>query len=432
MMNISTVSRIGLSLMGGAGLVFAGGIATLGGAPEWGGGLTLATLPVLLYGAYQMARVRGMIAKASRACSRAADGDLGSRVLHISGRGEISRMMRDINHLLDVTEAFAREAGAALRFASEGAYYRKILARGMVGDFGAYAQGVNAGLEAMDARTRSFRDGASTMGDNIHQVVRLVSEAAGALERSAEDLAAIAQQTGAQSDTVARAAREASENVGGVAVATERFSASIQEVRDQVEHSAEVARAAVTRAEAAERTVETLAAASLRIGEVVELINDIASQTHLLALNATIEAARAGESGKGFAVVAGEVKQLADQTARATEEIVSQIQAMRGVTTETAEAIRAIGGTIRDISASAGAIFQAVDGQRGTVGEITGNIRRAVEGVGTVADNIAMVAEGVRESSAAVRRIRDAAGDLSRNGGQLETHVDGFIRTVTA
>ncbi|WP_413208078.1 methyl-accepting chemotaxis protein [Rhodospirillum sp. A1_3_36] len=432
MTNISTVSKIGVCLFVAVVFALVGGVLALAGASQWGGAISLAGLFPLLAGSYYMVRVRSMVGKASHACALAAGGDLGTRILGIHGRGELSAMQRDINHLLDVTEAFAREAGAALLYASQGAYYRKILERGMVGDFGTYTRRVNEGLAAMDNRTRIFREGASSMGESIHEVVRSVGVAAGGLERAAEELAAIADQTGSQSQTVAAAARRASENVSGVAAATEEFSTSIVAVSEQVERSFQVAQEAVARAERAEETVSSLAHASGRIGEVVELINDIASQTHLLALNASIEAARAGEAGKGFSVVAGEVKVLANQTAQATEEIANQIRSMCGVTEEVSAAIKAIGATIRMINEGATAIFEAVESQRGAVGEISSNINSAVEGVETVADNIAMVASGVRESGSAVTRIRAAAGDLSRHGDRLDRDVDGFIKEVTA
>ncbi|MBK1666186.1 chemotaxis protein [Rhodospirillum rubrum] len=430
MIALSTVSK--LTLCGAFTLVFGVAVASLAVASGDGLGLGLAGGLVLVGGMalILLRSLKAQIAKASDVA--AARGDLGARIMGIGGTGEIPRMHYNINHLLDVTEAFARESGAALSFASRGEYYRKILRRGMVGDFGRYGDTVNAGLDAMDRKTQGFHDSASQMGDKIMHVVHTVASAAAQLQASASSLGDMARSTDDQSVRVADAARDASANVSGVAAATEEFSASITDVAHQVERTSQVAHNAVVTAGKAESTINTLAQASARIGEVVGLINDIASQTNLLALNATIEAARAGEAGKGFAVVAGEVKTLAQQTARATDEIVSQIDGMRTATHEAVLAIQGIGETIREISEAAQAIHHAISEQRSVVGEIAGNVHRAVDGVRIVADGIATVAGGVREATGAVEEITGAANDLSCNSEALSGDVARFITQVSA
>jgi methyl-accepting chemotaxis protein len=300
----------------------------------------------------------------------------------------------------------------------------------MVGDFGTYSNTVNKGLKAMESKTATFRTGANQMGQRIMEVVHTVSAASTQLEASATSLSAVAGETDRQSTRVATAARNTSQSITSVAAATEEFSHSIAKVANQVAHATEVAGAAVTSAGHAERTITTLAEASARIGEVVDLINNIASQTNLLALNATIEAARAGDAGKGFAVVANEVKTLASQTARATHEIVDQIDGMRSATTKAVAAIQGIAATIREISAASQSIHDAIGEQRSAVGKMFENVHQTVDGVCVVTEGIETVAKGARGSTGAVQEITHAATDLSRNSDSLSRDVKAFIAQV--
>ena len=215
-----------------------------------------------------------------------------------------------------------------------------------------------------------------------------------------------------------------------MAAATEEFSASLGEVSDQVQRSAEMANKAVHRAEESDVTIKTLFEAAENIGEVVSLINDIASQTNLLALNATIEAARAGDAGKGFAVVANEVKNLANQTATATEDIGKQVENMQRGAREAVDAIAMVSKMILEMNEGTSLIAQTVEEQRGVVTEISGNVQTAVDGVSSVATSIAAVADGAQESSSAVVQIGGAAAELSQIATRLGADVDDFVETV--
>ena len=214
---------------------------------------------------------------------------------------------------------------------------------------------------AEEGKRQAMNGLADNFESNVMGIVDAVSAASNAMRSSAESMSATADETSRQSTAVSVASEQAAGNVQTVAAAAEELSSSIAEIGRQITHSADIAQTGVTDADRANSEVEGLAEAAQKIGEVVNLINDIASQTNLLALNATIEAARAGDAGKGFAVVASEVKSLATQTAKATEEIASQISDMQSATNSAVEAIKGIGGLINELAEIATAISLAVE-----------------------------------------------------------------------
>jgi len=431
-MNLSTVSKIQIAtaaaILAGAGTIVlcvvqglvapavAAGIATTGG----------------MLGAVYLRRLLVLIDKAADVMTQAAAGNLGVRILDIREHGPVGEMHHGINQLLDVTEAFAREAGAALDFAARGEYYRKILPRGMQGDFATHAMIVNRGLDAMKDKTELFASETNSMGTNLKEVVQSLSSMAVQMQASAENLQVIATDTSQQSSTVAESAGEASGRVGSVAAATEELSASIAEISQLVSRASNMGKDAVERVGRADTTIHFLTQAASKIGEFVKLINDIAEQTDLLALNATIEAARAGDAGKGFAVVASEVKNLANQTAKATEEIVAQVDGIQSATREAVSAIESIGEAINEIDETGTTIAATVDEQRSVVNEISASVQQAVVQVGVVADTIGSVAEGANSTASSIEQIQSVAKELGQRSEAMNSDVDNFIDKVSA
>ncbi|MBI1207269.1 MAG: HAMP domain-containing protein [Azospirillum sp.] len=264
----------------------------------------------------------------------------------------------------------------------------------------------------------------------VKGVVSQVSGAATQMQGSAQSLSAMAEQGRSQATAVAAATRQASANVQTVASAAEEMSSSIAEISRQVSQSATIARHAVDKTEVTNRRIQSLATQAGTIGEVIKLINNIASQTNLLALNATIEAARAGDAGKGFAVVASEVKNLATQTAKATEEIAGQISAMQQATGGAVDAIKEISATILQIDEITTAIASAVEEQDAATKEIARNVQEAAQGTDEVTRNIFGVEQAAGSTGQAAGQVLGAAQELSRQSGALSQQVERFISEV--
>jgi methyl-accepting chemotaxis protein len=266
----------------------------------------------------------------------------------------------------------------------------------------------------------------------VKGVVALVASASAELRGTAQSLSGTAEETQRQSTSVAAASEQASMNVTTVASAAEEMSASIGEIARQVAVSADIGAQAVQDADRANTRVQALVEAAQKIGDVVKLISDITAQTNLLALNATIEAARAGEAGKGFAVVASEVKTLANQTAKATEEIAEQIRMIQTATGDSVKAIEEIGLTIGRVSEIATSISAAIEQQGAATKEIAANVQQASAGTRVVSANIVSINQATAETGAAASQVLSAATELSQHSATLHAHVDDFIATIRA
>jgi len=356
----------------------------------------------------------------------AANGDLNTRSVEIYRSDEIGDLSDNLNQLLDLTEAFAKEVGAAMAATAEKKYYRKIIPSGLRGEFRDYAIRIN---NIIDGMAEVSAQAVSVQG-NVKGVVSTVLT-------SADEITDLATAMGSRMDAssnstidVADAAQTTSSSATLVAAATEELSASVREITRQVSHASTTAESARDDAEGIQHDVEKLAADAQSIGEVVELITGIADQTNLLALNATIEAARAGEAGKGFAVVASEVKNLANQTSQATDTIDRQIGEIQDATTNVVGKIQEIVNRVNEINEVSGAIAAAVEEQGAATNDIADKVRVVSTESEQVSEQIGHIARSSAGSYASAINVIWAAGDLIDPAKSLETDMDEFLKLV--
>jgi methyl-accepting chemotaxis protein len=365
--------------------------------------LLLAAALCVAAGTFIVTSVSRPIRAMTDAMARLARHDLSAQVAGIGRRDEVGQMASAVQIFKD-----NMVEGDRLKAEQEEAQ-RKAQAR----------------AARMEEITRAFES-------SVGGVVQAVASQATQMEGSAQSMSATAEETTKQAAAVAAASEQSSANVQTVASATEELSSSISEIGRQVSHSSQIAAGAVTEAGKANDMVQGLVSAASKIGEIVALINEIADQTNLLALNATIEAARAGDAGKGFAVVAAEVKNLATQTSKATEDIRAQINSVQGATQDAVRAIGTIGKTIGEIDQIAAAIAAAVEEQGAATKEIARNVEEAAKGTQEVSSNIGGVTEAANGTGVVAGQVLTSARALTGQSGHLRELVQTFLVEVKA
>ncbi|WP_455175649.1 methyl-accepting chemotaxis protein [Azospirillum largimobile] len=293
-----------------------------------------------------------------------------------------------------------------------------------------HAAQAEADAKAEEAKRAALLDLADRFQGTVKRLVEGIADSAAGMADSADRMAVVVGEASSQTRNVARESDDIQSNVRSAAAAATELASSIGGISEQVGHSARIAGEAVSHADRTNATVQGLIANAERIGQVVGLIHAIAKQTNLLALNATIEAARAGEAGKGFAVVATEVKGLADQTAKATDEIAAQVNAMQSVTREAADAIGAIGSTITEIDGISGTITQSVQEQNSATQEIARAVEMAALGTQDVSATIAALAHTAESAGSTALGVQDAARGLSGQTRTLAAEVERFLTEV--
>ena len=367
--------------------------------------VAIALLSIALAGVAWLYVGRGVVARLKRlngSMLALAEGDLSVAVPH-DGRDELSAMA-------DAVEVFKQHAVTTRKLEAE---QRK-------------------SQEQRDARHDIVEGHIRRFDDKIGVLLQGLGSASRQMSAVATAMASAADEASHQATAVASASGEATESVRSVAAAAEEISVTVAEISHQITQSSNIAGRAVVEAERTDAIVRGLADAASKIGEVVQLIQAIAGQTNLLALNATIEAARAGEAGRGFAVVASEVKALATQTGKATEEIAAQIAAIQGATREAVQAIQAIGTTIGDISRISISIAAAMDQQGATTAEIARSTLHAAGGTQQVSRSIEVVSEATAKTGAAADEVLQAATDLNGKADELRAEVDQFLGQIRA
>ena len=359
-----------------------------------------------------------------------ADGNMAARVTDIHGTGLIAQASWSVNNVGDRMEVFLQEVQSSVGAISDGNFDRRIDTRGLYLGMKQVGDALNTSLDNVASFTRK----AVRNDKRIHEFDGVISSVSESLERlstdtdeTADTLAAMAAQSSAQAINVVAGAQNASDNVSTVAAATEELTASISEVSRQVTEASKVTEEAVIQANDTTETVTRLSQESKEIGSVVQVISDIAEQTNLLALNASIEAARAGEAGRGFAVVADEVKELAAETAKATDQIARQVKQIQAESSEATKTIGAISETIRRINEINNDINVATDQQAQAALEISSSIQHANESVTDVTTNISDVAKGVEETGRSAESLTVLSESLKVSTIHLSKEVEVFL-----
>jgi len=365
------------------------------------------------------------IEEVTKVCKEIDQGNFEARIT-LSTQGKEQELYDAVNAAIDRTDAFVREAAAAMEYVAEKKYYRPIIERGMTGAFLKASQDINKSL----INLTDVQNSALELKAKVDDVVGRVVENANEIVSVAENMGTRIDESSSGTIDVAESAIETSESIMLVAAAAEELAASVREISRQVSYASETAQNAMENVDSIQIDISTLSTESQNIGEVIQLISDIAAKTNLLALNATVEAARAGESGKGFAVVAAEVKNLADQTSKATDRISEQIGHIQSATENVVRKSYDINHTINEINDVSGAIAIAVEEQGAATNDISDKVTTVSTQSSMVSDRIGDIAQSSAGAYAGAIKVIWAAGDQIDPVQELDDDMKKFFKML--
>lgn len=428
MMNLSSLSKA-LVILCAATIICIIGLLDVAG--DWAFSMTTILLVISLLFIYKSTRE---ISRTADIVARLKNGDFEARVMNINEGGNIGRIQKSVNNMIDYIDAFVREATAVTDSIDKGNFFRRILEEGMHGSLLQGSQSINSAASSFEAAQNAFADRLMSITDefdsNIAVFLREIAVSMDGLSGTAVSLGDVADEGDGQAQVLLRTSGAASESVNTVAAASEELSSSVQGILTQITTSSDIANRAVSKVAEANEAMLGVKGNSDEIEKVVGLIRDIAEQTNLLALNATIEAARAGDAGKGFAVVASEVKELAAQTAKATEEIEGQVAVTQDASEKTMHIISDVSDTIKSMSDISQNILDSMGEYSTAMEEIVRNTQGAADNVNEVSG----VASGVIEASSKVKisseELKVASDDISAKSVILNGEVEVFLSNI--
>lgn len=426
MMNLSSLSKTRwLGILSGAGILAALLL------PSYASVLLVLAAGMLGLQAYYVHKMRVMTRVITDVTKKCAAGDMELRILLPKERGDLAAMINRINDSIDSADAYVRESLATLEHAAEEKYYRKIVLVGMDGCYRNGAEIMNGGMDAIRRNMiRTVQKAAARLEETVKKTANDLTISTEQLKSMSDMLSAVAEKSSAQAAGLAHASDDASKNVSTVAAAVEELLASIGEINQQITQSSSVAKTASEKAVQANGVLGQLTEGAEKIGGIIELINGIAGQINLLALNATIESARAGEAGKGFAVVASEVKNLANQTTKATVDIAEYINGTREAIHQTTESVKEIADVVRKVDEIATAIAAAMEEQTAATREISSSIQKTAQNTAQVSSAVNDMSQAAQQAGIAAKEMKQSSSELTAQSGILHHEIDSFISEI--